>query len=154
MQDLNETRVAKLNNLWTLGTQLEVNCYQTSLQLLESQIASIGRNIPTMDSGMFVMHNSAVWAEPVDFDFEPSPIWHDNPNMVADEPAKVYLRNFLQKSKRGIEGHKGDIMRRQAEIEKLKNARDQCKLDESRAQAEVDNTRVSFISVVECVSYD
>lgn len=102
---------------------------------------------------MFVMHNTTVWTEPVDFDFEPSPIWHDNPNMVADEPAKIYLRNLLQKSKRGIEGHKGDIMRRKKEIGDLKAARDRSKLDEINAQAELDSTRVRFISKVQYFQY-
>lgn len=92
------------------------------------------------------MHNTTVWTEPADFDFEPSPIWHDNPNMVADEPAKIYLRNLLQKSKRGIEGHRGDIIRRQKEIGDLIAARERVKLDENNAQAEVDSTRVGFPS--------
>ncbi|TGZ85498.1 FCH-domain-containing protein [Ascodesmis nigricans] len=141
LQDLNETRVTRLNALWTLSSQLETSCYQNSIRLLDTQISEIARNTPTLDSGMFLKHNLVIWNEPADFGFEPSPVWHDNPEMVVDAPSQIYLRNILQKSKRGIEGLKGDVTRRQQEIGNLMAEREKVKLDEAQAQREIDLTR-------------
>lgn len=134
--------MTKLNNSWTLSSELEINCYQKSISLLETQISEIARNLPTLDSGMFAKHNVCHWNEPPDFAFEASPIWHDNPDMVIDEPAQVYLRNLLQKSKRGMEGLKGEVERRGQEIGKLAENRDKVKLDEGMVQKDIDITRV------------
>lgn len=80
--------------------------------------------------------------EPTDFVFEASPIWHDNPDMVVDDAAQVYLRNMLQKSRKGMEGLKTEVNKRSKEIEKLSGQWDAVKMDESQAQKEVDVVRV------------
>ncbi|KAI5779096.1 hypothetical protein EDC01DRAFT_672062 [Geopyxis carbonaria] len=153
LQDLNETRVSKLNTLWTLSSELETNCYQKSISHLETQISEIARNLPQLDSGMFAKHNVCHWNEPPDFVFEASPIWHDNPDMVIDEPAQVYLRNLLQKSKRGMEGLKGEVERRGQEIGKLAENRDKVKLDESMEQKDIDITRALLYSQEDILSH-
>lgn len=142
LQDLNETRVAKLNSLWTLSSNIETACHQNSIGYLNAQVSEIARNLPVLDSGMFLKHNIAGWTEPADFCFEPSPIWHDNPDMVVDESAQVYLRNMLQKSRKGMEGLKAEVDKRSKEIEQLSGGWNAIKLDESQAQKEVDIVRV------------
>lgn len=91
---------------------------------------------------MFVKHNMGGWYEPGDFEFEPSPIWHDTDDIVVDEPAKVFLRNLLGKSRRGLEAAKGMVETKQKEVQALQRARDQLKYDEDNAQKEIDVTRV------------
>lgn len=145
MQDLNETRVEKLNKLWTLSSNLEKSCYENSIRQLDSQISEIVRNVPSLDSGMFVDHNRVQWAEPADFVFEPSAVWHDNPNMVVDEAAQIYLRNLLQKSKRNAAALKPDVDAKVKEIQRLMQQRDVIKLDESQAQKDIDTTRVNHL---------
>ncbi|KAF8538024.1 hypothetical protein BDD12DRAFT_743025 [Trichophaea hybrida] len=141
LQDLNETRVSKINTLWTLSTNLETTMYQNSIGHLSTQLSEIERNIPVLDSGMFLRHNITNWTEPSDFAFEASPIWHDNPDMVVDEPAQIYLRNILQKSRKGMEGLKTEVEKRGKEIQQLSENWDNVKLDESQAQKEIDVVR-------------
>jgi hypothetical protein len=112
---------------------------------LSNQISEIARNLPVLDSGMFVKHNVYNWSEPSNFVFEPSPVWHDNSNMVVDEQAQVYLRNLLQKSRRGMDGLKGEVERRGKEIQQLSENRDRVKLDENQVQRELDIMRVGLL---------
>jgi len=116
--------------------------HQNSITYLNTQLSEIERNIPILDSGMFLRHNTASWTEPNDFAFETSPIWHDNPDMVADEPAQIYLRNILQKSRKGMEGLKAEVEKRGKEIAQLSENWNNVKLDENQAQKEVDVVRV------------
>lgn len=137
--------MTKLNSLWTLGSTLETACHQRSNGLLATQISEIARNLPVLDSGMFVKHNAVatIWAEPPGFVFEPCPIWHDNADLaVADEPARIYLRNQLHKSRRGLDALRAEVDRRGHEIAALAECWDALKLDEGQAQKESDAARV------------
>lgn len=82
------------------------------------------------------------WNEPNDFEFEPSPLWHDTDDIVTDELATVFLRNLLGKSRRGLEAAKAVVESKQREIQGLQKTRDQLKYDEESAQKEIDVTRV------------
>ena len=73
-----------------------------------------------LDSMMFVRHNPSQWKEPSDFAFEPSPVWHDDDRLVADEMAKTYLRNILTKSKNQIDPLRNEVDRRRREVEGAK----------------------------------
>ena len=119
---------------------------------LSNQISEIARNLPVLDSGMFAKHNVYSWAEPSSFVFEPSPVWHDNSNMVVDEQAQVYLRNLLQKSRKGMDGLKGEVERRGKEIQQLSENRDRVKLDENLVQKELDVMRVGLFAMHVCNS--
>ncbi|CAI4215237.1 unnamed protein product [Parascedosporium putredinis] len=107
LQDLSEFRTLKLNDLWTLASQLERGMLEQSRGLMDHLGQEITRNQPHLDSLMYMRHNIGSWQEPSDKSFEPSPVWHDDPTMVVDEMAKVYLRNVLTKSK----GQLGDLRR-------------------------------------------
>lgn len=91
---------------------------------------------------MFLRHNTSGWNEPNDFNFEPSPLWHDTDDIVTDELATVFLRNLLGKSRRGLEAAKGIVESKQREVQGLQKMRDQLKYDEDSAQKEIDVTRV------------
>jgi hypothetical protein len=69
---------------------------------------------------MFVRHNIAPWNEPQDFAFEPSPIWHDDPEIVTDEYAKVFLRNMVSKSREGLTRIQGTVTLKHQEVDKLR----------------------------------
>ncbi|POS80275.1 hypothetical protein DHEL01_v201325 [Diaporthe helianthi] len=117
LQDLNEFRVLKLNGLWTLASQLELGMLQQSQGLIQRQTEEISRNEPHLDSMMYIRHNMGAFNEPPDRVFEPSPVWHDEPTMVVDETAKIYLRNVLNKSKGSLGELKREVDKRRREVE-------------------------------------
>jgi formin-binding protein 1 len=120
LQDLSELRTHKLNILWIHASTLEQTCITRSTEILQHTSTEVSRNVPILDSTMFVRHNVASWSEPADFVFEPSPIWHDSPDIVTDEYAKVFLRNMLSKSKEGLSKIRGNVTLKQQEVEKLR----------------------------------
>lgn len=69
---------------------------------------------------MFVRHNAGHWDEPVDFSFEPSPIWHDDAEIITDEYAKVFLRNMVAKSREGLSRIQGNVALKHQEVDKLR----------------------------------
>ncbi|KAG9971067.1 hypothetical protein KCU78_g23655, partial [Aureobasidium melanogenum] len=99
LQDLSETRVAKLNTLWLQAATIETQTLSRSTQLLENLSAEIPRNNPVLDSMMFVRHNASSWQDPADFTFEPSPVWLDDDVMASDDSSKTFLRNIMMRSK-------------------------------------------------------
>ncbi|RPB00101.1 hypothetical protein L873DRAFT_1681392, partial [Choiromyces venosus 120613-1] len=149
LQNLNETRVTKLNALWTLSNELDSTCRKNTMSHLSGAITEIARNIPAYDSAMFAKHNMAGWAEPSNFVFEPSPIWHDTDEIVVDENAKIFLRNLLGKSRRGLEDTKTHVESRRREINGLRKLLDTVKLDEGKMQKEIDATRSIFYNFEE-----
>ena len=120
LQDLNESRTNKLNQFWLTATNLELGMLKKSTDYCNYLATEIPRNVPQLDTMMFVRHNAAAWKEPLDKAFEPSPVWHDDDKMIVDEPAKIFLRNILNKSK----GQLGDLRRqvdmKRKEVDSLK----------------------------------
>jgi formin-binding protein 1 len=123
LQDLNEFRVLKLNGLWTLASQLELGMLQQSQALIQHQTEEITRNEPHLDSMMYIRHNMGAFNEPPDRVFEPSPVWHDEPTMVVDETAKIYLRNVLNKSKSSLGELRREADKRRREVENAQRAK-------------------------------
>ena len=123
LQDLSETRVAKLNSVWSLASHLETIAMQRSKEHLDHLSAEIPRNDPSLDSMMFVRHNVIQWRDPQDLVFEPSPVWLDNDSMAIDEVSKTYLRNILGKSKPLAREMKAEVDKKRKEVENIKQAR-------------------------------
>ncbi|KIW13995.1 hypothetical protein PV08_06776 [Exophiala spinifera] len=123
LQDLNETRVSKLNSLWLVATDLETNTLKRSIDHLSHLASEIPRNNPSLDSNMFVRHNAVQWQEPSDMVFEPSPVWLDPDNMMTDETSKIFLRNILQKSKPLVNQLKTESAQKHRDLENVKKAR-------------------------------
>ncbi|CAL3968512.1 unnamed protein product [Diplocarpon coronariae] len=125
MQDLAESRTVKLNGIWTLAAQLENDMLKRSADFVTHLSHEITRNHPTMDSMMFARHNAGPWSDPPDKVFEPSPIWHDDDAMVVDDPAKVFLRNVLGKSKSQLGDLRREVDSKRREVEKAKQVKQQ-----------------------------
>ncbi|OAL27455.1 hypothetical protein AYO20_09807 [Fonsecaea nubica] len=123
LQDLNETRVSKLNSIWLVAASLETNTLKRSTELMTRLSNEIPRNNPSLDSNMFVRHNAVQWQEPPDLVFEPSPVWLDSDNMMTDDASKVFLRNILQKSKPLINQLKAESAQKRRDLENVKQAR-------------------------------
>lgn len=123
LQDLSEFRTLKLNGLWTLAAQLEASMLQQSSGLVDRCTQEIGRNLPHLDSMMYIRHNMGGWQEPPDKVFEPSPVWHDDDSMVVDETAKIYLRNVLNKSKGQLGELRREVDKKRREVEAVKRVK-------------------------------
>lgn len=120
LQDLNESRTVKLNGLWSLAASLELGMIKRSTDIINYLAQEIPRNVPTLDTMMFVRHNAAPWQEPPNKSFEPSPVWHDDDSMIVDEPAKIFLRNMLNKSKSQLGDLRREVDMRRKEVDGLK----------------------------------
>jgi formin-binding protein 1 len=123
IQDLSEFRTLRLNALWTLSANLESSLLQNSSGHVEYETQEIARNLPHLDSMMYIRHNLGAFNEPADKSFEPSPVWHDDDTMVVDEPAKVFLRNVLNKSKGQLGELRRDVDKKRREVEAMKRVK-------------------------------
>ncbi|RGP75835.1 actin polymerization [Fusarium longipes] len=123
LQDLSEFKTTKLNNLWTVATNLESDMLQQSNGMVQHQGTEILRNLPHLDSMMYIQHNMGAFNEPADKHFEASPVWHDDGTMVVDETAKVFLRNVLGKSKSQLGELRREVDKKRREVESLKQVK-------------------------------
>ncbi|GAO18890.1 uncharacterized protein UV8b_07570 [Ustilaginoidea virens] len=128
LQHLSEFKTSKLNGLWALASQLEGSMLRDSQAMVEHLGHEVTRNLPHLDSVMYMRHNMGTFQEPPDKEFEPSPVWHDDAAMVVDETAKIYLRNVLSKSKSQL----GELRR---EVDKKRRDVDSAKTLQRRARA-------------------
>ncbi|KAI1100964.1 FCH-domain-containing protein [Jackrogersella minutella] len=120
LQDLSEFRTMKLNTLWSTAASLETTMLQQSNSLVDHLAQEVTRNQPHLDSMMYIRHNMGSWQEPADKVFEPSPVWHDDDLMMTDEPAKVFLRNVLNKSKSQLGELRREVDKKKREIDGVK----------------------------------
>ena len=138
LQDLSESRTAKLNGIWSLAAQLESSMLTRSTDYLAHLTSEIPRNLPPLDSMMFARHNAGSWQEPANKAFEPSPVWHDDGVMVVDEPAKVFLRNVLGKSKAQLGDLRREVDKKRREVESVKRVKQQIREGkDKRSEVEV-----------------
>ncbi|PKS07664.1 hypothetical protein jhhlp_006270 [Lomentospora prolificans] len=153
LQDLSEFRTLKLNDLWTLASQLEKTMLEQSRGLMDHLAQEIMRNQPHLDSLMYMRHNIGAWQEPPDKVFEPSPVWHDDPTMVVDEMAKVYLRNVLTKSKGQLGDLRREVDKKRREVESLRRVKQKVR-EGTEKKDEVDVVRQIFALQEELHSLD
>ena len=123
LQDLSETRVNRINEIWLQSVRLESSTLERSLDHLKTLSGEITKNDPNLDSLMFMKHNVSPWQEPLDIAFEPSPVWLDDNAMATDETAKVFLRNVLGKSKTQLKELKPEVDRKRREVDGVKMVR-------------------------------
>ena len=143
LQDLSETRVAKLNAFWSLAAVLETNTLKRSSDHMAHLSAEIPRNNPSLDSTMFARHNAVQWQDPPDFVFEPSPVWLDSDGMAVDNTSKIFLRNILSKSKPLVNELKTESNQKRRELENVKRARQNIREGRDKRD-EVDCVRSQF----------
>ena len=123
LQDLSEFKTMKLNGLWTVAADLESAMLTQSNEQVGHMHQEIQRNLPQLDSMMYIRHNLGSWQEPADKVFEPSPVWHDDDTMVTDDSAKVYLRNVLNKSKSQLGDLRREVDKKRREVEGVKRVK-------------------------------
>lgn len=143
LQDLNETRIIKLNSIWATASAVETSALTKSTEHMKHLSAEIPRNDPKLDSTMFIRHNAVQWQDPADFVFEPSPVWLDTDAMATDDTAKIFLRNILTKSKPLIGEMKTQAQQKRRELENTKRARENIRSGKDRRD-EVDCVRAQF----------
>ncbi|KAF4313486.1 Fps/Fes/Fer/CIP4-like protein [Botryosphaeria dothidea] len=124
LQDLSESRVGKLNQIWSLAAQIETGTLARSTEFLNHLASEIPRNNPKLDSMMFVRHNVQDWHDPPDFVFEPSPVWHDDDTIPSDETTKIFLTNILTKSKGSLGELKHQVDAKARAVENARRERD------------------------------
>lgn len=143
IQDLNEFRTTKLNGLWTAASRLEQTMLNASQEMMQSLGQEISRNLPHLDSMMYMRHNMGSFQEPPNKEFEASPVWHDDSAMVIDEPAKVYLRNVLGKSKAQLGELRREVDKKRRQVESTKVIKQNIR-DGTDKQDEVEVVRQLF----------
>ncbi|KAK1020960.1 Protein BZZ1 [Friedmanniomyces endolithicus] len=123
LQSVSEAKTATLNQMWSIAASLETDTLQRSLQLLGHLAGEIPRNKPVLDSMMFVRHNATQWQDPLDFAFEPSPVWLDDDVMASDPSSKTFLMNILSKSKSSVGELRRECDGKRKEVEGAKRVR-------------------------------
>lgn len=97
LQDLNEAKVSKINSILLSSSILERDANTEINKYVDAIDIVIKQNLPKLDTAMFVKHNLANWAEPVDFNYIPSQIWHDDEKMIVNDSTlqtlKIKLNN-------------------------------------------------------------
>lgn len=143
LQDLNEFRVIKLNSIWTVASQLEADMLQQSHGMMTHLTQEISRNLPHLDSMMYMRHNIGGFNEPPDKVFQPSPVWHDDDAMVVDETAKIYLRNVLSKSKSSLGELRREVDKKRREVENVRRLKQRVR-EGTEKKDEVEVVRMLF----------
>ncbi|KAF4451572.1 hypothetical protein F53441_5428 [Fusarium austroafricanum] len=143
LQDLSEFRTTKLNSLWTVATNLESDMLQQSNGMVQHQGTEIQRNLPHLDSMMYIQHNMGAFNEPADKHFEASPVWHDDGTMIIDETAKIFLRNVLGKSKSQLGELRREVDKKRREVEGLKQVKQRVREGKEKKD-EVEVVRILF----------
>lgn len=143
LQDLSETRVNKLNSIWSLAASIETQTLTRSTEYMKHLSSEIPRNNPLLDSMMFVRHNAGSWQEPGNFQFEPSPVWLDDSSIAVDESATVFLRNVLTKTKGTLADLRRDVDKKRKDVESAKSVRQKIREGKDKRD-EVDVVRSIF----------
>lgn len=143
LQDLNESRISKLNAIWMTAADLELATLARSQEYIKHLSGEIPRNNPVLDSMMFARHNSSQWQMPGDFTFEPSPVWLDDESIATDEASKIYLQNILSKSKASMGTYKRELEQKRREVDNAKRARENIRTGKDKRD-EVECVRAIF----------
>ncbi|ODV96033.1 hypothetical protein PACTADRAFT_49453 [Pachysolen tannophilus NRRL Y-2460] len=99
LQDLNESRVTRLNQIWLAASSLEKKTLENCISYLNSADNVVNKNECTLDTNMFIKHNlNSQWNEPQDFYYIPSSIWHDDDKMITDTNELIDLKKQLNNS--------------------------------------------------------
>lgn len=89
LQDLNESRIRYFNQILKVATSLERNLGKNINSRLDESNLAIEKNKPHLDTLMFIKHNSKAWEEPPDYQYIPSPVWHDDGNFAIKSNAEL-----------------------------------------------------------------
>lgn len=77
LQDLNECKVLFLNDIWKSASSVETTFSENVIKRFKAVDDVVSQNNPSLSTAMFIKHNVRNWTEPRDFQYKPSPIWHE-----------------------------------------------------------------------------
>ncbi|KAF9198350.1 hypothetical protein BGZ49_000847, partial [Haplosporangium sp. Z 27] len=124
MQDLDESRIEGLKDIWANYIGLESKLTTDAQSHLELMVNSVNAIDASVDSAVFVRNNKVPWSAPVDQPFESSPTFNDTEELVIDDNARVFLSNKLMKLRRRQAQTIVDINNRLKDMEGLFNLKE------------------------------
>ncbi|CCD23466.1 Bzz1p NDAI_0B04320 [Naumovozyma dairenensis CBS 421] len=99
LQDLNEARILFLNDIWKTATAVERDAGARITKRVDTVDGVVAQNMPHLSTAMYIKHNLKQWKEPADFQYKPSPVWHDDENFIVKSNTEVQeLKIKLAKS--------------------------------------------------------
>lgn len=119
IQDLNEFKVTELNKYWNNAITLETELNKSVNTHLDSLVGIIGKNTFNLDTIMYIKHNIEPWKEPLDFYYEPSPIWHDDEKIVTKALELQDLKARLQVANKAYQDNDATCEKLQETISNL-----------------------------------
>lgn len=150
LQDLSESRIFFLNDIWRSAKGFEVDAGERVHQRLKTADSVVAQNLPSLSTTMFIKHNLKHWKEPKDFCFEPSPVWHDDEKFVV--PSQTELTDLKVKLAKAEQSYNQYQDLSQAEMSKLSTL-NQRKKDAKANESSTDapgfyETLKSYLSVI------
>lgn len=89
LQDLNEAKILLLNEIWQSANNVEISFSDQIKKRLVKSNDVISQNKPSLSTAMFIKHNAKNWQEPKDFQYVPSPIWHEDETFTVPSESEV-----------------------------------------------------------------
>ena len=89
LQDLNESKILLLNDIWKAANDSELQFGESIKGRLVKSNDVISHNKPSMSTAMFIKHNLRSWKEPNDYQYVPSPIWHEDETFTVPSENEV-----------------------------------------------------------------
>jgi len=89
LQDLNESKILLLNDIWKAANDSELEFGENIKGRLTKSNDVISHNKPSLSTAMFIKHNLKNWKEPNDFQYVPSPIWHEDETFAVPSESEV-----------------------------------------------------------------
>ncbi|CAG8719947.1 16310_t:CDS:2, partial [Racocetra fulgida] len=84
LQELNESRIYALKQIWNEYVDLELNVLRDSKTHLDLSCQTIKKIDAHTDAQLFIKYNEKSWKDPPDFVFESSPTFADTlPNLIS-----------------------------------------------------------------------
>lgn len=150
LQDLSESRIFFLNDIWRSARDFEVSAGERVQQRLNTADSVVSQNLPSLSTTMFIKHNLKQWKEPKDFCFEPSPVWHDDEKFVVTTQTELTdLKVKLAKAEQTYNHFQDLSQTEMSKLSALNQRKKEAKANESSSDAVgFYETLKSYLSVI------
>lgn len=150
LQDLNESRISFLNDIWRGAKDFEVAAGNRVKERLNTADAVVSQNLPSLSTAIFIKHNLKHWKEPNDFCFEPSPVWHDDEKFVV--PSEIELKDLkikLAQAEKTYANFQDLAQPEMSKLSTLNQRKKELKADETKLDSQaVFETLKNYLSVI------
>lgn len=137
LQDLNESRVLFLNDIWGTAGVVEKAAGERIAQRLAAAESVVGENKPSLATAMFIKHNTKQWNEPKDFHFQPAPLWQDDDTFVISTQSDISdLRIKLAQAEQEYDKYQELTQNEKTRLSSLNDKRTDIKSQEDALEAE------------------